>query len=52
MISAYYGLLEKAPSASDLSGWAEMTRANRGALAVLVSQLRTSTAYADRVKSL
>ena len=52
VISAYYGLLETAPSASDLSGWAEMTRANRGALAVLVSQLRTSTAYADRVKSL
>jgi murein DD-endopeptidase MepM/ murein hydrolase activator NlpD len=52
VISAYFGLLGHSPSESDLSGWAALTRANRGALAVLVSQLRTSAAYADRIKAL
>jgi murein DD-endopeptidase MepM/ murein hydrolase activator NlpD len=52
VISAYFGLLGHSPSDSDLSGWAALTRANRGALAVLVSQLRTSAAYADRIKAL
>lgn len=52
VISAYFGLLDRSPSDGDLSGWAAMTRANSGALAVLVSQLRTSAAYAERVKAL
>ena len=52
VISAYFGLLNQIPSQGDVNGWTEMSRANRGALGVLVGQLRTSGDYAKRVKSL
>ena len=52
VVSAYFGLLGRAPSDGELTGWSTMARANSGALSVLVGQLRTGTAYAERVKTL
>lgn len=52
VISAYLGLLEKSPSTGDLDGWATMARADRGAVGVLVKQIRTSPEYRARISSL
>lgn len=52
VIGAYFGLLNQAPTSGDLTGWTQMARANSGALAVLINQLRTGDAYAQRVRSL
>lgn len=52
VISTYFGLLERAPSNGDLTGWSTMARADRGAVRVLVQQIRTGPEYFERIASL
>ena len=52
VISAYFGLLQRAPSSGDLTGWSSMARADSGAVRILVQRIRTGPEYRQRIAAL
>ena len=52
VVSAYLGLVERAPTTAEFTSWSTMSRANVGALTMLIGEIRKGSSYGARIAAL
>ncbi|MEO6627594.1 MAG: DUF4214 domain-containing protein [Aquihabitans sp.] len=52
VVSAYLGMVDRAPTTAEYTSWSTMSRANVGALTMLIGEIRKGSAYRARIAAL
>ena len=52
VVSAYLGMVDRAPTTAEYTSWSTMSRANVGALTMLIGEIRKGSAYGARIAAL